>query len=59
MLKWTGLANGLLSMYSYYGLGKSHASGFLATEVVDRIYLRNNFKYLANLVDYGAVETIQ
>ncbi len=57
--KWREQANGLLSMYSYKGLGKTQIGGFTAPEVVDRIYIRNNFKYLANMIEYGAMVTIQ
>ena len=51
MSKWEKAANGLLSMYSYKGLGRTTERSFTALEVVERKYKANNFKYLAYLDD--------
>ena len=51
MSKWEKAANGLLSMYSYKGLGRTCEQSFTAMQVVERKYKDNNYKYLAYLDD--------
>ena len=51
MDNWEKAANGLLSMYSYKGLGRTCEQSFTALQVVDRKYKANNYKYLAYLDD--------
>jgi hypothetical protein len=56
---WRTTAKGLLSMYSYRGLGKTCERSFTASEVCERIYKNNNFKYTASLITIGAIDIIQ
>ena len=56
---WRAVANGLLSMYSYKGLGKTTEQSFNAIQVCERIFKEHNFKYTASLIQLGAIEIIQ
>lgn len=56
--EWNRNANGCVSMYEYHSLGQTERRSFTATEALERIYARNNFKYLAHLVTFGSMEYI-
>jgi hypothetical protein len=55
---WQSQAGGLLDMYAYRSIGKVSQQGYTAEEVVDLIYKRNNFKYLAHLTTIGSIDFI-
>lgn len=56
--EWSNMAVGLLSMYSYQGLGKTNLNLYTATEVLERMYNRDN-RHLANLIYNSSTEIIQ
>ena len=58
MNNWSKAANGLLSMYSYKGLGKTTQQSFNATQVIERMYA-NGVKNCANLITLGSIDIIQ
>jgi hypothetical protein len=56
--EWQRMAQGLLDIYSYKAIGKTVPQSFTPEQVLDRIYARNKFQFLANLVTYGSTDVI-
>lgn len=50
--------NGLLSMYSYKHTPYCLKDKFSATQVLERIYERTNYKYTVNLITSGSIDYI-
>jgi hypothetical protein len=56
--EWERMSCGLNGIYSYTPIGKTSPQSFTPEQVVEAIYKRNNFKYLANLITLGGIDVI-
>jgi len=55
---WQGMAERVLGIYSYRPIGQVASHGYTAEQVVDLIYTRSNFRFLAHLITYGSFDVI-
>ena len=56
--EWNRMAKGLCNIYEYNLIGQKSTDSYTASEVVDKIYKENNFKYLAHLSQIGGTDFI-